>query len=127
MPACRQAILFVAGCLLAAIVSQANAQDPSARYYGSNARIVEFSEQRPSRPRRIAVVGDVMRPGVYQSSTRQLLASTLLTAAGSQALPGEYFTRFYNGLVPDPRKSLGNLSLGSTGLPRVATDSGAGR
>jgi hypothetical protein len=100
MPALRPLILVVAHCLMAvvALACPASAQDSAPRYYGSNASVVEFSEQRPQATRRIAVIGDVERPGVYESSARRLVASTVLTATGSHAGPGDYFWRFHGGL-----------------------------
>ncbi|QDT56639.1 hypothetical protein Pan44_46960 [Caulifigura coniformis] len=102
MSVLRQGLLIVACCLtaVAATASFAVAQSGAPRYLGSDATVVEFGEHRAFRTRRIAVVGDVERPGVYESTTRQVSAAEVLAAAGSRLMLGDYFSRHNGGLPP---------------------------
>jgi len=102
MSVLRQGLLIVACCLtaVAGTASSAVAQSAAPRYLGSDATVVEFGEQRSSRPRRIAIVGDVEHPGVYESTTKRVFARDVLAAAGSPLVLGDYFSRHNGGLPP---------------------------
>lgn len=97
----RQSLLIVAHCLLAvfALSLPALGQSSALRYERPTPRVVEFGEQRSQTLRRVAIVGDVERPGVYQTTAKRLVAETVLTAAGSKTPPGYTFDVYHSGLT----------------------------
>ncbi len=98
MSVSRRVSSSVAACLLAvfAVVLPAAGQNYTPRYSGTNARVTDFSNLPASAPRRFAVVGDVARPGVYETADRRAVCSAILKAAGSQASTGGYFTTHHS-------------------------------
>jgi len=101
MPALRPSFPVISCCLAALLTVPCSVQaQTTPAYQGSYAKVLEFGERRPKSPRRVAVIGNVQRPGVYESTVRDATAGPLLKAAGSQAAAGDFLTRFHTGMTP---------------------------